>query len=69
MKVVDKEYVEKLYPIGTRVELEYMDDPFPVPSGTKGVVRFIDDVGQLHIDWENGSSLALVVGVDKFHRI
>ena len=66
---MDKEYVEKLYPIGTRVELEYMDDPFAVPSGTKGVVSFIDDVGQLHIDWENGSSLALVVGVDKFHRI
>ena len=65
----NKELVEKLYPVGTKIELVHMEDTHPVPSGTKGVVSFIDDIGPLHIDWENGSSLALVYGVDKFNVI
>lgn len=35
--------------------------------GLKGKVDMVDDAGQIHVNWENGSSLALVPGVDSFH--
>lgn len=36
------------YPLGTRVQLLRMDDPYaPVPSGTRGTVTHVDDMGQL----------------------
>ncbi len=63
------EFLRKMYPKGTRVELHHMDDPFAPPSGTKGTVMFVDDIGQIHVKWENGSSLALNVKLDSFSRI
>ena len=46
-----------------------MDDPQAPPSGTKGVVMFVDDIGQIHVKWETGSTLALNVKLDSFSRI
>ena len=57
------------YPKGTRLQLVAMDDPHGVPEGTIGEVDFIDDAGQIHVDWSNGSSLALIPGVDSFRII
>ena len=37
--------------------------------GLKGKVAMVDDAGQIHVNWENGSSLAVIPGVDKFHKI
>lgn len=35
-----------------------MNDPYvQMPAGLKGTVMFVDDIGTVHIDWENGSSL------------
>lgn len=61
--------IKKIYPVGTMIELDCMDDPQAPPKGTQGEVIHIDSIGQLHIAWENGSGLALVYGVDKFHKI
>ena len=58
-----------MYPKGTKVELHHMDDPFAPPSGTKGTVMFVDDIGQIHVKWENGSSLALIPNVDSFSKV
>ena len=34
-----------LYPPGTRIVLGEMSDPYaPVPSGTRGTVKFVDDM-------------------------
>ena len=63
------EFLRKMYPKGTRVELHHMDDPFAPPSGTKGTVMFVDDIGQIHVKWENGSSLALIPNVDSFSKV
>ena len=53
------------YPPGTRVMLLSMEDPWaPVPSGTRGTVEAVDDIGQLHMKWDNGRTLALVPGED-----
>ena len=54
------------YPRGTRVELLCMDDPQAPPTGTMGEVIGVDDAGQLLVQWETGSSLSLIPGVDSF---
>ena len=47
-----------------------MNDSFaPVPEGTKGTVRHVDDAGQIHMSWDNGRSLALVSGEDSFRTL
>ena len=58
------------YPAGTRIRLIHMDDPYaPVPSGTKGTVSFVDDMGTIHPKWDNGRSLGVVVGEDEFRKL
>ena len=48
-----KELREK-YPPGTRLELISMKEEFsPVEEGTRGTVHFIDDIGQIHMLWDN----------------
>lgn len=32
----------------------------------KGEVLYVDDIGQVHVRWENGSSLALNVDCDSY---
>ena len=43
-----------------------MTDPQAPPPGTVGKVQFVDDIGDIHVAWQNGSSLALIPGVDAF---
>ena len=68
-----REQVERIkarYPAGTRIRLDYMDDPYaPIPSGTEGVVQAVDDAGQLIMHWDNGRSLSLIPGEDSFSVI
>lgn len=64
------ETFRKLTPVGTRIQMVRMDDPYhPVPAGTRGSVRYIDDAGQYHIDWDNGQTLACIPGVDQFRLL
>lgn len=63
------EFLRKMYPKDTRVVLHYMDDPFAPPSETKGTVIWVDDIGQIHVNWDNGSTLALNVKLDSFSKI
>jgi len=57
------------YQNGTRVELIQMDDPQAPPSGTKGTVITVDDIGNILVNWDNGSGLNLVPEVDRFRVI
>ena len=52
---------------GARVTLSYMDDVQSPPPGTRGTITHVDDAGQIHVKWDNGSSLALIPGEDIFH--
>ena len=36
-----------------------IDDNVTVPAGTTGTVDSIDDVGTVHVRWDNGSRLGL----------
>ena len=69
MKDEEIKQIKEKYTIGTKVKLIKMYDMHEVPVGTKGIIEFIDDIGTLHIKWENGSTLGLVVGVDEFEII
>lgn len=61
--------IRKKYPPGTKVELIEMTGEPQMLSGLKGEVRFVDDIGQIHCAWENGSSLALVPEEDRFRVV
>ena len=63
------ERLQKRYPPGTRVRLQYMDDPQAPPPGTMGTVQYIDDLGQIGVNWDTGSSLSLIPGKDSFSKI
>ena len=64
------EQLRQRYPEGTRICLDSMEnDPRPIPSGTKGTVITVDDAGSLFMKWDNGCSLSLIPGEDRFHVI
>ena len=70
MKFPSKSYLAQLrkqYPVGTKIQLISMrDEKYPILSGTIGEVTHIDDMGSIHMKWQNGSSLALIPEVDSF---
>lgn len=58
------EKLRKEYPKGTSVKLVQMDDAYAPPVGTLGRVQHVDDTDSIHAKWNNGSSLAVLYGVD-----
>ena len=50
---------------GMVIKLDYMQGE-NMPSGLIGVVKGVDDIGQVRVSWENGSTLALNIKEDKF---
>lgn len=62
-------WLRKEYPPGTKVELLEMSDPYrDMPAGLKGVVAYVDDAGGIHVNWENGSTLAAIYGFDRIKK-
>ena len=67
-----KEELKKLreeYPVGCTVELLEMNDVQAPPIYTKGVVRHVDDIGTIFVNWETGSGLGVAYGEDRCRRI
>ena len=54
--------------VGDRIKLINMpDDPHPLESGTEGTVTSVDKrMEVIGVDWDSGSRLNLVLGVDSF---
>lgn len=47
--------------VGRRVMLIRCNDPYSkVKDGTKGTVTFVDDLGTIHVEWDDGRRLGLV---------
>ena len=65
----DLDALRSRYPAGTRVELLQMDDVQAPPIGTKGTVTGIDDTGSLLVNWDNGSGLNVIYGVDLVRKV
>ena len=53
-------YYKENYRKGDKIFLKKMKGEKQMPYGLKGVVDFVDDAGQIHVNWDNGSTLALV---------
>lgn len=45
-----------------------MDNATAPPVGTKGTVTGIDDTGLIMVDWDNGSELNILYGVDDVRK-
>lgn len=69
MRTEEVEQLRKNYPAGTKIELFDMMGESRMPYGLMGTVHFIDDIGQIHVNWENGSRLALHAYEDSFRVI
>jgi hypothetical protein len=59
--------------VGDKVICIHMDDEFsPVAGGMPGVVKSVATVfgeKQYYVDWRNGSSLALIDGIDQWRKV
>lgn len=61
--------LQAAWPIGTRACLIAMDGAEVPAPGTCGTVTGVDDIGQIHVVWDTGSTLALLDGIDTWERI
>jgi len=64
--IISVEKLKMAYPVGCRVKLIHMNDVQAPPPDTMGTVTYVDDMGTIHVRWDNGSSLGLIYGEDEF---
>lgn len=57
------------YPPGTSVILVRMDDPQAPSPGTIGKVIGVDDTASLLVEWQTGSSLNVLYGIDQVKKL
>ena len=63
-------HMREKYPPGTRVEVVSLcNEEEHLKSGPKGTVVGVDDQPALLVNWDNGSSLSLLIGQDQFRVI
>lgn len=64
------EKIKKIYIPGQKLELINLYSSFNVLlPATKGMIEFIDDLGNIHVIWEHKKNIQLVVGIDEFKII
>jgi len=59
-------------PVGRRVRLVrygYADEHSSNLPGLEGTVTLVDDLGTVHVQWDNGSTLGLIPGVDRWEEV
>ena len=55
---------------GDRIELEHTSDEFTdLKPGDQGTVTMIDAMDTVHMRWDNGSTLGMIPGEDRFKVI
>jgi hypothetical protein len=65
-----KENLLRQYPVGTRVELQRMNDPYSkLQPGDLGTVTAIDDMGTIFCSWDRGSGLGVLYGIDSIRKV
>jgi hypothetical protein len=56
--------------IGKRIELVSTNDLYTkLNVGELGTIKFVDDYGTIFVDWDNGSKLGMIPGIDKYRII
>ncbi len=62
--------IKRRYLAGTRVRLFFTSDPYTkLREGSEGTVDHVDDIGTIHVNWDDGSTLGMVFPEDKLTRI
>lgn len=47
-----------------------MDDPYSrLSPGEQGTVNLVDDTGTVFVDWDCGSHLGVVYGIDRIRKL
>lgn len=72
MRTLSRERIQAMRTslIGKRVALVHTSDPYTrLQAGTEGTVSFVDDIGTVFVDWDDGSSLGMVAGEDSYRVI
>lgn len=62
---------DETYEKGQRVVLIHTDDEATLLTpGTRGTVQFVDDIGTVHVKWDDGSRLGMAQTFgDEFRRL
>lgn len=72
-KFPSRETVEQLrrtYPVGCRIVLDEMDDPYrKIPVGAQATCQGVDDAGNILCAWDDGGSLSIAYGADRCHKV
>ena len=63
------ELAKHQYPPQTRIRLGEMKQGIGMPEGAEGTVDQVDDMGHLHMKWDNGSLMTLLPDEDPFEMI
>ena len=59
------ERIRERYPVGSRVELICMNDPYTkLKPGDRGTVTMVDSIGTIFVNWDCGSGLGIVYQED-----
>lgn len=64
------EALKKEYPVGCRIVIHHVSDPFIyIPPETKATVHGVDAGGLVHVSCDEGTSVKLIHKADQFERI
>ena len=74
MKLPSRDDIQRIrehYPVGARVQLIHMNDPYnrSLRPGCEGIVVDVDDMGTVFVRWDCGSGLGVVLGEDEIRVI
>jgi len=59
-----------MFKVGDRVKLIHTRDPYTkLESGARGTVKFIDSLGTIHVQWDNGPNLGMIPGEDVIVKV
>lgn len=61
--------LQEKYPSGTKIKLDFMPDPHPIPTGTTGTIIDVTNEGQINVKWDCNGGLSLIAGIDQFSVI
>lgn len=68
MNNIDK--LKQRYPEGTRITLVYINDEYcKLSKGDKGTVVCVDDIGQIHVQFDDSIQIGLNLEEDVFEVI
>ena len=61
--------IDPLAKEGLRIRMIHMDDQHGVDEGMEGTITKIDDLGTIHVNWDDGSQLGVIPQLDKYQLL